>query len=247
MTTAAVGAWQQALNRATSEDYHAWLGHIRAAASCTHPIRLHGELLTTDTTTGQLLNHTTTADMPDGVVYVPCGNRRASVCPACAETYRRDAYELVRTGMAGGKTVPESVATHPAVFVTLTAPSFGPVHTRRTSRTGKPLACRPRRHAHYCPHGVDMRCHRRHHPEDPALGTPICPDCYDHEAQVVWNYHAGELWRRTRITADRQLTRLATAAGVPRNTYRLRYTKVAEFQARGVVHFHLVIPLCVKL
>jgi replication initiator protein RepSA len=34
----------------------------------------------------------TTIGMPDGVIYKPCGNRRATTCPGCAETYRRDAY-----------------------------------------------------------------------------------------------------------------------------------------------------------
>jgi hypothetical protein len=68
MTTAAVGAWEQALARATRDDYHAWLAHVHNAAGCTRPIRLHGELATIDPTTGRLLDHTTTADMPDGVV-----------------------------------------------------------------------------------------------------------------------------------------------------------------------------------
>lgn len=44
------------------------------------------------------------------------------MCPSCAEVYRWDAYQLIRAGLAGGKGVPESVAVHPALFVTLTAP-----------------------------------------------------------------------------------------------------------------------------
>ena len=68
--------------------------------------------------------------MPDGVIYKPCGNRRVTTCPGCAETYRRDAYHLIRAGLTGGKGITPDVATHPAVFVTFTAPSFGPVHTR---------------------------------------------------------------------------------------------------------------------
>ena len=76
--------------------------------------------------------------MPDGVIYVPCGDRRASVCAWCAETYRADTYQLIRAGLVGGKGVPDSVASHPAVFATLTAPSFGPVHVRVVnSRNGK--------------------------------------------------------------------------------------------------------------
>lgn len=131
--------------------------------------------------------------MPDGVIYTPCGNRRTAVCPSCAETYRRDAYELIRTGLTGGKGISESIATHPAVFVTLTAPSFGPVHTRRTTTDGRILPCRPRRTQQLCPHGVDLRCHRHHGEEEPVLGTPLCPDCYHYAEQVVWNLHAGAL------------------------------------------------------
>ncbi len=74
---------------------------------------------------------------------VACKTRRASRCPACAETYRADTYQLVRAGLVGGKGVPSSVSMHPAAFVTLTAPSFGPVHSRRTGKGGGVVACRP--------------------------------------------------------------------------------------------------------
>ena len=77
--------------------------------------------------------------------------------PSCAETYRGDAYQLVAAGMRGGKGVPESVSEHPTVFVTLTAPSFGPVHSRRMAGDG-PKRCRPRRVLDVCPHGVRLSC-----------------------------------------------------------------------------------------
>ena len=87
------------------------------------------------------------------MIYLPCGDRRASVCPACAETYRADTYQLIRAGLAGGKGMPESVAVHPCVFATFTAPSFGPVHTRVTTPDGRVARCRPRRKASFCKHG----------------------------------------------------------------------------------------------
>ena len=58
-----------------------------------------------------------------------CGTRRESRCPSCAATYRADAYQLLAAGLKGGKGVPETVAAHPRLFVTFTAPSFGRVHT----------------------------------------------------------------------------------------------------------------------
>jgi hypothetical protein len=53
-----------------------------------------------------LLSSVRTEEMPDGVIYKPCGNRRAAACPSCAKTYQRDAYHLVRAGLVGGHGVP---------------------------------------------------------------------------------------------------------------------------------------------
>jgi hypothetical protein len=56
--------------------------------------------------------------------------------------YSAYTYQLIRAGLSGGKGVPESVAAHPCVFTTLTAPSFGPVHLSR-EKDGQLLRCRP--------------------------------------------------------------------------------------------------------
>jgi hypothetical protein len=194
-----------------------------------------------DSATGALLGRQDTADMPDGVIYKACGNRRASVCPHCAEVYRRDAYELIRAGMIGGKGVDTHVSTHPAVFATFTAGSFGTVHTRRTNKNGQPLPCRPRRHPETCPHGVELACREVHDKGAHLLGTPLCLDCYDYDGQAVFNAYASELWRRTTIALGRYLDKLAKRAGLP--GVRATCCKVAEMQVRGVVHFHAIIRL----
>jgi hypothetical protein len=77
------------------------------------------------------------ADAPDGVVLVACGNRRSSRCPSCSTTYRRDAYSLVRAGLAGDEArgVSSELAGHTRVFATLTAPSFGAVLGATTAWT----------------------------------------------------------------------------------------------------------------
>jgi hypothetical protein len=181
--------------------------------------------------------------MPDGVIYKPCGNRRATVCPSCAATYRRDAYQLVRAGLVGGKGIPTTITQHPAIFLTLTAPSFGLVHTRRTTTAGLAQPCRMRRHPELCPHGVDLRCTRIHVADEKILGQPLCLDCYDYQGQVVWNHHAPELWRRTTIAITRIIRRRARALGLPGKSVRLAFGKVAEMQRRGVVHYHAVIRL----
>jgi hypothetical protein len=227
---------------ATDPGYFRWLDHISSAAGCSHPIRLAGRITALDAN-GTPTMVMSTEDMPDAVIYKNCGNRRASVCPSCSTTYRRDAYQLIRAGLVGGKGVPASITEHPAVFATFTAPGFGTVHTRRTTKTGRALPCRPRRREHRCRHGVDLRCDRIHRDGEKILGIPLCLDCYDYDHQVVWNLRAGELWRRTRITLERHLKKTAKARGINPATIRLSYGKVAEMQRRGVVHFHAIIRL----
>lgn len=164
-----------------------------------------------------------------GPVLAPCGNRRATVCPACADRYAADAFHLVRAGLSGGKTVPTTVADKPRLFLTLTAPSFGPVHTRRTTATGKRIPC---------------GCGAYHLPADTRLATPIDPAGYDYDGAVLWNAHAGELWHRFTVRLRREL---AAIAGVRVREFgehaRISYAKVAEYQRRGLIHFHAVIRL----
>jgi hypothetical protein len=244
------GAADSAQARA-GDGYFAWLDHIWHAAACTHPIRLHGRVKHIDPGTGELLHVIATDTMPDQAVYKPCGNRRTSACPGCAETYRRDAYHRIRAGLTGGKGITPAVAAHPAVFVTLTAPSFGPVHTRpvrqhtcpdRSRCACTPQPCHARRQAQTCPHGRPLACFARHRRDDPALGQPLCPDCYDYAAHAVWNNQAGELWRRTKQAIERRLTQAARHRGLPYSV-RVSHGKAAEYQARGAVHFHALLRL----
>src|SRR6266536_17451 len=230
----------QLLDRAARPDYHQWLAGTAAAGGCVRPVRLHGTIRDINPATGEILRTLDTDTLPDKAIYTPCGDRRASVCPACAETYRRDTYQLIRAGIAGGKGVPETVASHPCVFATFTAPSFGPVHTRHLASGGRPARCRPRRKATTCPHGRRLSCGQRHRETDACLGRPLCPDCYDYSAAVVWNAHAPELWRRTVIGLRRQLDKLAKAHGT---RVKLSYAKVGEFQRRGLIHFHAIFRL----
>jgi Replication initiator protein, pSAM2 len=213
---------------------------------CAHPIRLHGRITTIDLATGEArTTYDTTRAEPGGVLHVPCGNRREAACPPCSRVYRSDARQLVRAGLTGGKGIPETIAAHPCLFATFTAPSFGPVHSRRM-RGRTVLPCRPRRDhkVRVCPHGRDISCPVRHHEHDPQLGRALCPDCYDYQAAVLFNAHAGILWRRFTTYLPRHLARLAGITQKQlRALVRVRYVKVAEYQARGVVHFHAVIRL----
>ncbi|AEV87190.1 plasmid replication initiator protein [Actinoplanes sp. SE50] len=254
----------QALTRATQPGYFDWLDHVRAAAGCTRPVRLTGTLDTIEATTGRLLDSRHTDQLPDAAIYKACGNRRSTVCPACARTYQRDAFQILRAGLIGGKGVPTTVARHPAVFVTLTAPSFGAVHTRHVRKhtctnrarcSCRPEPCHARRNPGLCQHYQPAVCWARHEPGDPQLGRPLCLDCYDHQHHVVWNLFSGELWHRTKQDAERRLAKLCKARGIPFHEVsngknlrrippvRLAHGKAAEMQRRGAVHFHALIRL----
>ncbi|MEU6516839.1 replication initiator [Streptomyces sp. NPDC046978] len=211
-------------------DLPALARQLSGLGGCTHPVRLDGHRTEyeVDTATGEIgrvLRHLDSAALPTGQLLVRCNNRRATRCAACAETYRRDTYHLITAGLRGGKGTPEAVAAHPRVFATFTAPSFGPVHNRPSG-------------------GRDCRCGIRHQEQDPALGTPLDQDTYDYEAAVLWNAHAGALWRRFSIYLRREV---AKRAGLTQRTFRhharVSFAKVAEYQKRGAVHFHAVIRI----
>jgi len=228
------------LRRAGRADFEAWERQVRGCGYCARPVRLRGRLVRTHS--DGRVETWSTASQPDQVLLVRCGNRRAVVCPSCSYEYAGDMWQLLYAGTVGGrKGVPDTVRAHPAVFLTLTAPGFGPVHTTRTDRGGR---CRPRRARTVCPHGRPASCQALHAEDDPALGTPLCPGCYDYEAHAAFNWWAPELWRRFTIQLRRALAaRLGVTERGLRSVVVPQYAKVAEFQRRGVVHFHAILRL----
>ncbi|MCP2340398.1 hypothetical protein FHU30_005773 [Actinomadura rupiterrae] len=89
-----------------------------------------------------------------------------------------------------------------------------------------------------------MSCTAKHSADDSRLGAPLCPDCYDYSGSVLFNALAPELWRRYTLALRRYVVR---AAGLTLKEFResavISFAKVAEYQRRGVVHFHAVIRL----
>ncbi len=117
-----------------------------------------------------------------------------------------------------------AVRTHPKVFATLTAPSFGPVHNRPD--TGR------------------CRCGTAHSEHDSAIGTPLDPERYDYAGAVLWNNHAGDLWRRFTIYLRREIAaRAELSQTAMKEVCRVSFGKVAEYQQRGAVHFHAIVRL----
>jgi hypothetical protein len=83
-----------------------------------------------------------------------------------------------------------------------------------------------------------------HHSNDGALGQPLCADCYDYRGAVLFNWWAPELWRRFTINLRRSLAALLEYRETELvQRVRVSFAKVAEFQRRGLVHFHAIIRL----
>ena len=111
--------------------YDRWMEQVAATGYCAHPVRLRGIVDHADRDTGEVRTVYDTEREPDNTLLKACGNRRASVCSSCSATYQADQFHLLAAGMRGGKGIPETVNERPRLFVTFTAPSFGPVHSRR--------------------------------------------------------------------------------------------------------------------
>jgi hypothetical protein len=204
------------------------LREVGQAGNCSHPIRVRGETV-----------NLATGEVEESVLRVACKDRRHVVCPSCSYLYKLDAWILVSSGLMGGKGTPEHVGSHPRLFVTTTAPSFGAVHTITANggcvrrRRDKPLWCR---------HGRLASCSQYHDQDDRNLGRPLCMDCFDFTGAVLWNAHASRLWNNT---VQRIRRSLAEAGGVVQTNLKdvaqLHYLKVAEVQRRGLIHIHSVI------
>jgi hypothetical protein len=210
---------------------------------CEHPVWLRGSTLVKALGTGEIVDYLSSADAPGGLVPVRCMNRRRSRCASCSWLYQGDAFQLARAGVAGGKGVPAEVAGHPLAFVTLTAPSFGPVH-RAAKKPGDPAECRDRWARPVCVHGASLRCDQRHSPGDRVVGQAFCSECYDYAGAVLWNAQASRLWKALMDNAYHHLARHTDVSrSRVRRLVRVEYVRVAEFQARGSVHFHAVMRL----
>ncbi|MHB6908277.1 replication initiator [Streptomyces sp. DB-54] len=228
------------IHLAQDPQFSRWMAQVTATGGCAHPIHLKGFTTTRDAGTGEILHHYDTRNEPGERLLVRCRNRRATVCAPCSRLYAGDTFHLVRAGLLGGKNVPADVRDHPRLFVTLTAPSFGAVHRVTSDRE----RCRPRRKAGCCEHGRSLGCPATHDSADPLAGQPLCLDCYDYTAHVLWHAHAGRLWK---AFTDNLYNHLAARTGRTRTglrrAVRISYAKVAEYQKRAAVHVHAVVRL----
>jgi hypothetical protein len=222
---------EQMVRRASSMGFDSWWRRAESVGFCAHPIQLVGS-----DEYGR-----------DRAVWTRCNNRRAQVCPSCSDLYARDTWQLVHAGAAGGHHgMPTAVADRPQVFLTLTAPSFGPVHTTTSRVDRKGGVCRDHHRIggyRRCSHGNLLWCSTSHDHDDHQVGQPLCAQCYDYVGHVLFTWHLPELWRRFTITLRRALRKALKAAGVDPDGLRVSFIKIIELQARAIPHIHALIRL----
>jgi hypothetical protein len=145
----------QIVERANSPDFEGWWAAAAHSGFCANPVHLAG---------GQ-------PGFVQAEVLSRCKNRRAVVCPSCSALYAGDTWQLVHAGIAGGHHgLPDTVTEHPMVFVTLTAPGFGAVHSdgRLGGQNGQ--VCHPGAPSARCRHGNAIACGAVHDSADPLIG-----------------------------------------------------------------------------
>ena len=235
------------IDRLRDGSFDAWADTAAEVGYCTNPVRLVGGSTTIDARTGRgprLVLAPATA--PLGVVYRACGNRRADVCPPCSRTYARDTFAMIRAGLVGGKTVPDTVADNPLLFVDLHRPLVRP-RPRTPPQHGQPhrRPLPPPRQVAAVPARPPDRLH-----EDPRRGRP------DQRRAAVRGLLRLGVRGRVAVVGTRAVAthhhrapprasppRSGSRNGGSRRSPRCSTPRSAEYQARGLIHFHALIRL----
>ena len=214
----------QMIRRARSAGFTTWWQRVEAVGFCANPIHLAGR---------DELGR-------EHQVFTRCNNRRATVCPSCSDLYSRDTWQLIHAGLRGGHhDVPATVADHPQVFVTLTAPSFGAVHTISAASGCHPRGARPPS-VH-----TEGRCGAIAHT---ATAMPSSDNRYAVSATTTsgTSCSPGTLQSYGGASpsafVDFCNASLVDRGERPEHT-RISFMKVAELQRRALPHFHAVIRL----
>ena len=217
---------------------------LRATGYCRRPIRLRGRVDAVDLATGELRTVYSTdararrvaADVlrqpPRSGLPLVRGDLPRRRVPARGGGHAR---RQGRPGIGGRA----SDAVRHADGAELRAGALAPHR-----RAGRARRCRPRRKAEVCRHGVRLSCSELHDDDDPRVGEPLCARCFDYTHAVLWNAMAPTLWRYTSNAIPRELARLVgTSERKLRRRVRVSYVKVAEYQRRGALHFHVLVRL----
>ena len=232
------------LRRAGSPDLQQWLAHTAGTRGCLRPVRLTGQLHTVETATGRHPRHPPhRRSMPDGVHLQALRRPPRLGLP----TLRRDLPRRHlpthprRPRRRQRRPRPPSPATRPCSPPS-PRPSSGPsTPATSTAEPGRSRPCRMRRDLSRLPPRPRPGLHRPPH-RGPPLARPAA------------------LPGLLRPRPPRRLERLGRRTLAPHHDHprparsgrsnaptaiklRVSYGKVAEYQRRGVVHFHALIRL----
>lgn len=176
----------------------------------------------------------------DRAVFIRCHTSRQDQCLSCANLYAKDWRRIIFSGTSIDRSLldqPDNEAEGARVarqrehaqavladctflFVTYTAPSFGSVHHVPKHESDKPTTC---------------KCGAIHTWNERGLaGVPLDHSHYDYGEQVEWNYGSSELWANTRKRLQRAFP-------------GMEYALAREWQARGTIHYHVLIRLPYKV
>ena len=211
--------------RLRAPDYRAWRAQVEATGGCAAPIHLTGSSRVLDRDGAVLLERS-------GTVLAPCGNRRATVCPACSDRYAADAYHLLRAGLAGDDTKGVPDTRH-------RAPAGVPDPDRALVRAGPHPQAHPPRARHPLPlrRAAPPRRPPPRHRRRPRHATTTPARCSGRPTPARCGPGSPS------PCAAPSPPRSASGRREFRDHARLSYAKVAEYQRRGLVHFHAVIRL----
>lgn len=136
-----------------------------------------------------------------------CWSRDFATCRSCAALDALYTKKLLSSGIVGYG------SDYNFFLVTLTAPSFGRVHSVPHSATDKLRQC---------------GCGKYHEFGSPVAGVALDLDRYRYKSAVEWNHNSTELFHRSWERFVRSM------AGSD-------YSAIREFQNRGLIHLHIIV------
>lgn len=155
-------------------------------------------------------------------IEVRCMSRDPRICQGCADLNRYYNKRLIGSGCnvsEADSITSEMLIGYEFYFVTLTAPSFGKVHTVPSRETSPRRVC---------------SCGQTHDFGDPRKGTPVDWKRYRYFDQVDWNRASSELFKRTtKYLAD--------------DLPDAEWCAAMEWQVRGSIHAHLIVRVPASL
>ena len=169
-----------------------------------------------------------TSNIDGSKVAGTCGATRWSDCTYCASLYAEDVRHLMHVGA----TAKGREHAYDVIFLTLTAPSFGLVHTAAAFSFEDELFDGGQKRLTE----DDKRCgcKKLHRPKEGLQGCPRFPAKYDYVGQVRFNANLSGLWDAFLKSLNKKLKRNGMVGTAP-------FVRVLELQSRLALHVHAVL------